>query len=529
MTLKARLTAMMVLLLMAVIVLQYLLAERERRALVERLSELSSRVDQSTRAIAERSHLLSLTEPRPDIRSLLEQIEGDSLVADVGENTTVQVVVFQTDSLFAGIDDLSFDEEFALTDTNTVQGGFVEIEAVATESTRVVTKRWRHGNVRHASAPRLRRPFPGEWVTADTLDHNTNVVVNLPLPGSVGDSMYAVRLRYPFAELTAELDQARTRSLAWLGTLLGVGVAGAFLLSSQLTRPIHRLQRSFRRVQQGDLDVVLEPERSDEIGHLTTSFNEMVARLKETREMETRLAESEHLASLGRLAAGVAHEVRNPLNAILLSMQQMRDRVTTGGGEGEDFERYYAMVTSEIARLERLVSTFLDLSRVGEIAVERMDIADSLRASVELWRPEAAARSVEIRSDIEDSLMLEGDPARLPNVWNNLLSNAVAATHASGTIHVRARRDAENVLVEVRDTGDGMRPDQLAHIWEPFYSGRKDGTGLGLSIVRALVEAHAGSVHVESSPGAGSVFRVLLPVVRPHSVPQENRVQEESA
>ncbi len=318
---------------------------------------------------------------------------------------------------------------------------------------------------------------------------------------------------YSTADLADELERSRRRSWYWLTGILGVGATGAVLLAVQFTRPIRSLESSFGRVVEGDFDVRVDPRRPDEIGKLTGSFNEMVARLRESRDMEKRLSESERLAAVGRLAAGVAHEVRNPLNAMRLTMQQLADKSAPADGteERERFDRYSALITSELSRLERMVSTFLDLSRSDEPARDRVELGEGLRASLELFGSEAADRGVELADALEGKLVIRGDRERLPTVWNNLVSNALQASRAGGRIVVRAHEVGEEVVVEVEDDGTGIAPEALEHVWEPFWSGRRDGAGLGLSLVRSIVERHGGSVVAESEPGRGTTIRVRFP------------------
>ena len=283
------------------------------------------------------------------------------------------------------------------------------------------------------------------------------------------------------------------------------------LVAFQFTRPIRTLESSFGRVVDGDLDVRLAPRREDEVGRLTNSFNEMVARLRETREMERRLTETERLAAVGQLAAGVAHEVRNPLNAMRLTMQQLRDKHAPEGAEGTHFERYVGMVTGELERLERLVSTFLDFSKDEELALGDVDVSGQLRDTVELFTPEAERKGVNIAVESGDALMVRGDRERLPTVWNNLVANALQATEAGGGVTVIAPPEGGDVVVDVRDEGSGIAEEDLPHIWEPFFSGRAGGTGLGLSLARSIVERHGGAVEAESRPGEGTSVRVRLP------------------
>jgi signal transduction histidine kinase len=168
------------------------------------------------------------------------------------------------------------------------------------------------------------------------------------------------------------------------------------------------------------------------------------------------------------------------------------------------------MVTSELGRLEGLVTTFLDLARQDRLALERVDVTASVRDSVALFRPEAG-EGVALHADIEEGLEIRGDPGRLPTVWNNLLRNALQAVGSAGEVRVAARREEGGVRVDVVDDGAGIPEEVLPRIWEPFFSARPDGTGLGLSLVRAIVDRHAGRVEAESVPGQSTRISVWLP------------------
>jgi signal transduction histidine kinase len=353
-----------------------------------------------------------------------------------------------------------------------------------------------------------------------------DLVLTFPLTTVGQDSLVAVKMRYPFDELTAELHRARRRSLLWLSGLLAVGGAGATLVAIQFTRPIRSLRTSFERVEAGDLAARAAVTRNDEIGALTHSFNDMVERLQHTRAVEQRLAEAERLAAVGQLAAGVAHEVRNPLNAILLTIGQMQDRVGRSMAQGDRsaFDAYAATVTGEIVRLEKLVSSFLDLARSGTLELGSVDASASLQDSVALFASDAARRGVTLTLDAPGPLPIAADPSRLPTVWNNLLSNALAASRPGGHIRVRAVSEApqdvgspSTLRVEFEDNGAGIAPEQLERVFEPFTSGRPDGTGLGLSIVRSTVERHGGRVALTSQVGQGTKVSVWLPAQRPRA------------
>ncbi len=511
MTLKLRLAAMMILLLMAVLALQYFLVQREEQALMDRLADLSTGVDESTRRLSRRAHELSF---RPLNRDhVIDELFADSVS---GRHTT-RILITETDSTrVRQVDGAVWTSERS---EDVVAG------VDAPDSLRAVIERLKY-RTRPGGDTLSSMTFEvvmdiGDSTGSRTLkrvhhwagDEADMMLINLPVPSPDGDTAWTVRMGVPMGGIREELNRARRRSFFWLAGLLGVGIVGAIGMALQFTKPIQSLQQSFRRVQQGDLDITLKPERNDEIGALTVSFNRMVSRLRESRAMEQRLVEAEREAAVGRLAAGVAHEVRNPLNAIQLTMQQMRDRIADmpGAEEGGRIDGYLNTVTTEIARLERLVGSFLDLSRTGAIAREPMDLHDSMSGAVALFESEARSRGIALELDAPGPIPFQGDPTRLATVWNNLVSNALHATPDGGRVTLTGRKEGEDIVVTIADTGSGIPADRLAHVWEPFYSARAGGVGLGLSIVRAVAERHGGTATVRSAEGAGTAFTIRFP------------------
>jgi signal transduction histidine kinase len=535
MTLRTRLAATMVLVLLAVVAVQFVLAERERRDLVDHLARISGEVDRSTAVFVQRAHELAAGGGPAQFDALLREIAPERARGVVNTGSTQMRVVVFTDSLHPrpvnpdlrhrnpGALALNVTQRsVVLRDSGRVRprthterifwmnraGVVAVIDSFSSDSSLAVQPQ-------PAASPlaAARSSVPDSTTNNDP---RRDFVINLPLPTLDSDSSYSLQMRYSYASLAEELAHSRRRSLLWLAALLGMGTLAATAIAGQFTRPIRALEASFGRVVQGDLGVRLRPERNDEIGHLTESFNDMVARLGASHRMAERLAESEHLASLGQLAAGVAHEIRNPLNAILLNLQHMHDRLAralpAGAAPRDDLDKYHARIASEIERLESMVGSFLDLAKSAELNLESVDLAPGLRAAVELFRPVANEQGVRLTLDMHGDLRIVADPARMPTVWNNLLANAIQATPAGGSVTLRARRSDAQVDVVIEDTGAGIRPEVRARIWEPFYSGRENGTGLGLAIVRSTVQHHGGSVEVECPPEGGTHLHVRLPV-----------------
>ncbi|MBU1702340.1 MAG: HAMP domain-containing histidine kinase [Candidatus Eisenbacteria bacterium] len=531
MTLKLRLATMMVIILIAVMVLQYLLMQREQHVLLARLSELSSGLDQTTLVFAQRVHELARNRELPNLDAIVEEFICDAAFQAADSVAQVKILAWVADDTLGTSRKILRRDRFIKSDEKNrrllwVPGPVCDSLALGKKGdwgsprtliVKLDTLGFSHGDSSATAAPALSSPQ-----TAGGGKGGHDIIINLPLNVSDSDSaFYSLQYRYPLNHLTEDLGRARWRGLYWLVSILGLGILGAFLVAAQFTRPIKALQSSFGRVVDGDLDQLITPKRSDEIGRLTGSFNEMVGRLKESQQVEKRLAEAERLAAVGRLAAGVAHEIRNPLNTILLTMQHMRDKVIeaggvqdrpgAGGGEPKEFGRYYNLVTSEISRLEKMVGAFLDFSRSGELQLESVNVSESLRSSVALFSSEAEALGISLSLECADGIEIEADPGRLPMIWNNLLSNALEATPKGKKIFVQAGIEKDHLVISVIDEGSGISQEELLHIWDPFYSGRSGGVGLGLSIVRSVAEHHSGWVRADSETGRGTRMTVTLP------------------
>ena len=230
--------------------------------------------------------------------------------------------------------------------------------------------------------------------------------------------------------------------------------------------------------------------------------------LTELREMEEAVRRSDRLAVVGGLAAGLAHEIRNPLASMCGSIE-----ILGGSPRLDDQERRLMhVVLSEAERLEALVRDFLSFARPASTAMTPLDGTQAVSETVELFRPQAAARGLELELHAEGPLPVRADPRQLRQVLWNLLGNAADATAHGGRIGVHFARHNRHALLEVSDSGEGIGADDLKRIFDPFFTTKERGTGLGLAIVHRIVEAHGGELSVRSEPGRGSTFRVALPL-----------------
>lgn len=237
--------------------------------------------------------------------------------------------------------------------------------------------------------------------------------------------------------------------------------------------------------------------------------------------LEELAGERERLAELGSLAAGLAHEIRNPLNSLNLNMQLIEEELQLMGRSGHT-PRLLTITKDEIGRLEHLVTDFLAYARPRPPDTERVELGDLLLRVRDLVAAEAGQANTLVEVDVEPGLAVKADRAQLTQLLLNVVRNAFAAILAAerpGHVELAARRDGARVRIEVRDDGIGIKSEDLPRIFEVFWSTKKGGTGLGLAIVARVARSHGGEVEVSSVPGQGTTVAVLLPAEGPHSAP----------
>ena len=298
-----------------------------------------------------------------------------------------------------------------------------------------------------------------------------------------------------------------------------VAICGALLvvLTYTVQRPMVELQQKIAQLGGGDLNASVSfAHRNDEIGDLGRNFNQMVEQLRESRqEIErlhrTQMSRAEHLATLGELATGLAHEIRNPLAGIAGVIEIIsRDLPATSPAR-----MVVKDVRQEIARINHIVTDLLHTARPHPPKVGKSDLNTTVEHAVMLGRQQALAKSIEISLHKDPSLPeVEHDSDQIHQVLLNLLLNALQAIDLNGKIAVTVERRGATAVIEVADNGRGIAPDHLPNIFRPFFTTKGEGTGLGLSLARRIVEDHQGRIDVTSTVGKGTTFAVVLPLER---------------
>lgn len=296
-------------------------------------------------------------------------------------------------------------------------------------------------------------------------------------------------------------------------SLIGIVLAG--LLSRHYTRPIKQLARIAERVAAGDLSQSIRAKSKDEIGQLADSFNFMVERLKEGKELEQRIREVEHLSGLGQLSRNVAHEIRNPLNFINLTIAHIDEKFRPEEAEKQgQFDVLVKGIKLEIERLNRLVSDFLDYGKPIRLNIQKSDIGQLLDDTVNLVKARAEADGISIVREYNTGQELDLDRDLFKSCVLNIFSNAFHAMEKARekVLTIRAEKAGNEFVLSVKDTGTGVQAENIPKMFEPFFTTKGGGLGLGLAITKRVIEEQGGKIEFYSSEGEGSEVRIIFPI-----------------
>jgi signal transduction histidine kinase len=280
--------------------------------------------------------------------------------------------------------------------------------------------------------------------------------------------------------------------------------AGSYAVGLLIVR---RLDRLGRRIDQtlAERPAATPARRGDEIGRLGQAFDDLLARLARSRD---RLAAQQRLATAGKIAASVAHEVRNPLQSIRLTAEMLRESAGPGEREGVD------LIIAEMDRLNLLTEELLLLGGKGDRRVGDVDPAAELAETLRLIKLQLRQRELTVQTDLADLPPVRMDPSRCRQLLLNLLLNAAEASPRGGRVDIRGRREGDRVVLEIADAGPGFPAEVLAGDAEEFFSTKTTGAGLGLSICRRIVAEAGGRLHLANRDGGG-LAEVRLPVASP--------------
>ena len=356
----------------------------------------------------------------------------------------------------------------------------------------------------------------GEAVVSRLLTDATGRSWEVMAPITLDDAVAgAVAAKFSLNRFDARAAYSRTRALQLTAvSVLVMGGLMALAVHLVVTRPVRRFVRAMNSTEA----VPVPSHRSDELGDLAREFNAMMVRVREMLfTMQRDLSQAERLALSGRMMAQVAHELGTPLHSVMGHLELLREDLPANVLTASASRRLLVM-ESQLRRLTEIIAQLLDLTQRNPEPTTEIDARRLVRDTVELVEPAVIAAGLTLT--VEDTgavpCCLAGRRGQLQQVVLNLLTNALDATPPGGAIHVStaAVPDAAEVVLEVRDTGTGIPAHEQKRIFEPFFTTKApgSGTGLGLFISAQIVAEHAGRIEVASEEGAGSAFRVTLPV-----------------
>ena len=309
--------------------------------------------------------------------------------------------------------------------------------------------------------------------------------------------------------------QAKSRERRSIGLMIGlaaftlaVGV-GMSVHVGRILRPLGAVTARARAVAQGDRTPKPTAPAEDEIGELAVAFEKMV---EAVGVAQSRAVASERLAAIGKMAAHVTHEIRNPLSSISLNIELLEEELASQNVTGEGRE-LLASITREVERLRNLSEEYLRLARIPSPRMDSEDVAPLLADLAKFSRPELERAGCELVVRLQNDLPpVLFDEAQIRQAVLNLLRNAREAMPAGGAVELGATAEGMSVIVSVSDRGGGIPDDIRDRVFDPFFSTKGEGTGLGLAITRRIVEAHGGSLTCDARDGGGTTFLLALPL-----------------
>jgi two-component system NtrC family sensor kinase len=316
-------------------------------------------------------------------------------------------------------------------------------------------------------------------------------------------------------------DLRRNTFLLVLATAIisvGIALTVGYLFAAKISRPVVNLALASRRLSRGDFSASVKKTSEDEIGELEVTFNKMANSIRERdeklkEETSRKLIQTEKLAAIGRLAAGVAHQINNPLTSVLLRSEMLLRRAQDAGRK-DDLE----IVIKEANRCSQIVKGLLDFSRQTVSRMESSDLNTLVSEVVSLVKTQARVNSIGIEEKYAENLpSIVVDRAQLREVLLNISLNALDAMPDGGRLTMSTRmidRGIPRACITIGDTGVGIPEENMSKLFDPFFTTKQKGmgTGLGLAVSYGIVQAHGGTIEVESTVGKGTVFRVFLPL-----------------
>jgi|WetSurMetagenome_2_1015567.scaffolds.fasta_scaffold44864_1 signal transduction histidine kinase len=329
------------------------------------------------------------------------------------------------------------------------------------------------------------------------------VISNNELEGYINITMY-------FDDLDKLYKDSYYRRVAWLIPIFGIGVLLCIIISYRFTKPIGLLVDSIHSISQGRKPILPKIPNAD-ISGLADSIDVMINKLEEEKIMREKLKGIENQAMLAQLASGIAHEIRNPINFISLSIDHLGSQTWVKNADNLADDLFKKMKI-EIRRVNQMLANFLDLGRELTLTTMpfRIDILleDLLAMSMQMIKD----RNITIkRNYCEPAPVIDLDMDKIKSCFQNIFNNAADSMPDGGTLYISIMNTEDFTHLIFKDTGEGIQPKNLLKIFEPYFTTKKTGTGLGLAISKRIIEAHGGRIDISSNPGVGTAVQISIP------------------
>ena len=349
----------------------------------------------------------------------------------------------------------------------------------------------------------------------------------IPLPG-YSDQVPAVLLVGNSLEQELLLEQRiRNISLVIAGIAVFIGVIVSGIITARVSRPLRTLAEAAAEIGQGNWGVRVESSGTDEIGRLAAAFNQMTEELIGQRE---RLVQSERVAAWRELARRLAHELKNPLFPLQITVENLlRARQNSPEEFDEVFRESTSTLLAEIANLKTIIGRFSDFSKMPAPQIQSVDLNEMVRSVTQLFQGQLNREPGRITVELQlgDLLPVSGDPVLLRRVMENLVLNAIDAMPKGGKLTFRTSMHEKFAVFELADTGAGLTPEECDRLFTPYYTTKQHGTGLGLAIAQSVISDHYGRISVTSRKNQGTTFRVELPVFSGASLVESGNGKDE--
>ncbi len=335
-----------------------------------------------------------------------------------------------------------------------------------------------------------------------------------PIKDPKGDIIGAILLGSPKSTVSEVWSQYKTR---FYGLMIAVSSILAFILAFLIARtissPVRELVKGVREISNGNLDYRIRIRSRDEMKDLAHAYNDMASHLKEIRELEHQMHQQDKLASLGKLSAGIAHEIRNPLGSIKSYAGILRDKFLKNAKERELIQ----IIIEEVNRLNNFIQEFLDFAKPKEPRILPMDPDTMIHRIIQLAQTQYPRDKYVIEHlDTNPFGLIAADPDQMQQVFLNLILNSCQALPEGGVIRIKyLEPNAKGQLgIQLSDNGIGISEENQKKIFDPFFTTRNDGTGLGLSVVSQIIQNHKGHIELTSKEGEGTQITLWLPLAK---------------